>query len=119
MKADNMTKYTNLYTEIRSIVNPVTEEVVHDKCGTPECCGQCDTADVTEAKITVHFKKDKFSDKESYADEKTAKKSIKILKDEGFEITKIVGMKEDIDAPESDATEAVFESFKTYLDRVK
>lgn len=24
------------------------EEVEHDKCGTPECCGTCDTADVTD-----------------------------------------------------------------------
>jgi hypothetical protein len=23
-------------------------EVEHDKCGTPECCGTCDTADVTD-----------------------------------------------------------------------
>ena len=25
------------------------EEVEHDKCGTPECCGTCDTADVGES----------------------------------------------------------------------
>jgi hypothetical protein len=25
------------------------EEVVHDKCGTPECCGTCDTADVGDS----------------------------------------------------------------------
>ena len=23
----------------------LSEEVVHDKCGTPECCQQCDTAE--------------------------------------------------------------------------
>lgn len=28
-----------------------TEEIVHDKCGTPDCCGQCDTADVVEEGI--------------------------------------------------------------------
>lgn len=22
------------------------DDVVHDKCGTPDCCGTCDTADV-------------------------------------------------------------------------
>ena len=25
-------------------------EVVHDKCGTPECCGQCDTAEIIDHK---------------------------------------------------------------------
>ena len=24
------------------------DESVHEKCGTPECCGTCDTADVTD-----------------------------------------------------------------------
>ena len=28
----------------------LTEEV-HDKCGTPECCGECDTADTGEGPI--------------------------------------------------------------------
>ena len=27
----------------------VKEDTEHDKCGTPECCGQCDTADIEEA----------------------------------------------------------------------
>jgi len=26
----------------------IDEAVEHDKCGTPECCGTCDTADVTD-----------------------------------------------------------------------
>ena len=31
------------------------EEVVHDKCGTPECCGQCDTSDLNEAFVAAGF----------------------------------------------------------------
>ena len=31
------------------------EEVVHDKCGTPECCGQCDTKDLNEAFVAAGF----------------------------------------------------------------
>jgi hypothetical protein len=27
----------------------LSEEVVHDKCGTPECCQQCDTAEDGES----------------------------------------------------------------------
>jgi hypothetical protein len=26
----------------------INGDVEHDKCGTPECCGTCDTADVTD-----------------------------------------------------------------------
>ena len=35
--------------------SPNTEEVVHDKCGTPECCGQCGTSDLNEAFVAAGF----------------------------------------------------------------
>lgn len=35
--------------------SPNTEEVVHDKCGTPECCGQCGTSDPNEAFVAAGF----------------------------------------------------------------
>ena len=48
---------------------------------------------IQEGKVTVHFKKDGFGDKETYKSEDEARKSIKILKDEGFKITKVIGSK--------------------------
>ena len=48
---------------------------------------------IQEGKVTVHFKKDGFGDKETYRSEDEARKSIKILKDEGFKITKVIGSK--------------------------
>jgi len=33
------------------------EEVVHNKCGTPDCCGQCDTASIDESFSSLLHKK--------------------------------------------------------------
>ena len=33
------------------------ESVVHDNCGTPDCCGECDTAEVTEVSAYSHIKR--------------------------------------------------------------
>lgn len=58
---------------------------------------------IKEGKITVFFKKGGFEDKDVYGSEEEAKKGMKILKDNGFIIKKIIGMKkleeEDMNRP--------------------
>lgn len=42
----------------------VKEDTEHDKCGTPECCGQCDTADIEEA--NAHYPREGFPKEGEY-----------------------------------------------------
>ena len=42
----------------------VKEDTEHDKCGTPECCGQCDTADIEEA--NAHYPRPGFPKEGDY-----------------------------------------------------
>jgi hypothetical protein len=46
-KREQEDKFSETFEDVKGTVDPdlgAPEEVVHDKCGTPECCGQCDTA---------------------------------------------------------------------------
>jgi hypothetical protein len=42
----------------------VKEDTDHDNCGTPECCGQCDTADIEEA--NTHYPREGFPEEGEY-----------------------------------------------------
>jgi hypothetical protein len=42
----------------------VKEDTEHDNCGTPECCGQCDTADIEEA--NAHYPRPGFPKEGDY-----------------------------------------------------
>ena len=42
----------------------VKEDTEHDNCGTPECCGQCDTADIEEA--NAHYPRPGFPKEGEY-----------------------------------------------------
>ena len=36
---------------------PKTKIEEHPNCGTPDCCGECDTAEVTEVSAYSHIKR--------------------------------------------------------------
>ena len=65
-------KFKETFLNSKGSIDPAIdlEEIVHDKCGTPECCGQCDTtidADFLE-KLNAIDKSHELKDKEDVSE---------------------------------------------------
>jgi hypothetical protein len=73
-KREQEEKFSETFEDVKGTVDPdldlefdAPEEVVHDKCGTPKCCGNCDTA-MDDFAIVLHKAKENEDKEEVTAD---------------------------------------------------